>query len=223
MQFILTAGWDDGVADLTERLVRELDAGRKTLWLVTGGSNIKASVKIMDTIPTEMSRNLTVLLADERYGEEGHADSNWAQLIEAGFDGKQAKLLPILREGKSFEDTIEYYQSLCEEAFSENDTVISQMGIGTDGHIAGILPGSAAANETEHFVIGYKSSPFERLTMTFPALKEITADYSFAFGQPKRDALQMLRDKTNNISHIPAEILKELPEAYIYNDQVGDN
>ncbi len=223
MRFILSLGWEEGIADLTQRLVRELSAGRRVLWLVTGGSNLPASVKIMGSISDDLSRNLTVMLADERYGAPGHADSNWAQLMDSGFQGKHATLLPLLQAGDSFERAAERYNQLAGQAFNEAEVTISQIGIGADGHVAGILPESPAARETTAMVIAYDSPPYTRLTMTFPALQRITADYSFAFGENKRQTLTMLEQKQLDPIMQPAQIFKQLPEAYIYNDQIGEH
>lgn len=221
MKFILTTGWDDGIADLTERLVRELAGGQRVLWLVSGGSNIKASVQIMDSISPKLGSNLSIMLVDERYGETGHPDSNWAGLMQAGFKGGQATLLPTLEKGLGFEQTIERYNHLAARAFKDNKVVIAQLGIGDDGHIAGILPGSAAAEETEDLVVGYHSQPYVRLTLSFTALRHVTAAYAFAFGDNKHEALNNLQNKSLPLSEQPSQILKELPEAYLYSDQVG--
>src|ERR1700759_4960942 len=105
MRYIRTAGWEDGTADLTERLVRELAQGRRVLWLTSGGSNIPFSVQIMDNIPRKLRQKLSITLADERYGEVGHSESNWAQLAQAGFKTEQATALPVLHEGADFEQT----------------------------------------------------------------------------------------------------------------------
>lgn len=222
MKYILTAGWDDGVADLTDRLVRELGAGRRVLWLVSGGSNIPASVQVMDNISADLSQRLSVTLADERYGEPDHPDSNWAQLMQAGFDGKQATLLPVLQRGRDFAATITSYNRLVEQAFQGNDVVIAQLGIGPDGHLAGILPKSPAAMEETALVAGYEAAPLRRLTLTFPALRQVAAAYAFAFGEPKRQALTALQAAADPVEQ-PAQILRDLGEAYIYNDQVGEH
>jgi 6-phosphogluconolactonase/glucosamine-6-phosphate isomerase/deaminase len=222
MKFILTAGWDDGVADLTERLVRELAANRQVLWLTSGGSNLPASVQVMSNIPPNLQSRLTVMLADERYGAVGHDQSNWARLMAAGFQAETAKLLPVLQDGLSLEQTIDRYGQLAEQAFNDNQVVIAQLGIGEDGHIAGILPGSPAAAETTALVAGYQAQSLTRLTLTFPALKRINTAYAFAFGNTKRQALAELQSQTTALDRQPAQILKQLPEAYVYNDQVGD-
>lgn len=223
MKFILTAGWDDGVADLTERLVHELADGKRVLWLVSGGSNIPSSVHVMDSIPLQLRENLSVMLVDERYGEEGHADSNWTALMRAGFKGDGAKLLPALQKGLDFEQTITRYNRLAEQAFDDSEVSIAQLGIGDDGHIGGILPNSPAAEETEQLVIGYPSEPYTRLTLSFAGLRRLTAAFAFAFGENKHEALTALQNKSLPLDQQPAQILKELPEAYLYSDQVvGD-
>ena len=220
MRYILTAAWDDGVADLTERLVRELAAGNHVLWLVSGGSNIPGSVQIMDNISSSLSKNLSVSLSDERYGEPGHPESNWTQLMQAGFDGKHATLLPVLQPGAGFEQAVKNYNQLIEAAFKSNDTVIAHLGVGPDGHVAGILPNSPATR-AEELVAGYEAPPLTRLTLTFPALRKVTVAYVFAFGKPKQKALESLRDQALTPAEQPAQILNELSEAYMYSDQVG--
>jgi len=211
------------VADLTQRLVRELAAGKSVLWLTSGGSNVPVSVQIIGNIATKLRRNLTVMLADERYGRPGHAQSNWARLMQAGFKAEPATLLPVLQAGLDFEATIARYQKLCEQAFAEHDCVIAQLGIAEDGEIAGILPSSPAAAETEELVTGYQSTPFLRLTLTFAALRRITAAYTFAFGDIKRPTLDSLQHESLSLNQQPAQILKELPEAYVYSDQFEEN
>jgi 6-phosphogluconolactonase/glucosamine-6-phosphate isomerase/deaminase len=223
MQFILTAGWDDGIADLTQRLTKELAAGKHVLWLVTGGSNIEASVEVMDNIPAPLTKKLTVLIADERFGEVDHADSNEAQLRRAGFNPQQGELLSVLQPNLSLRQTVKHYNNLVKHAFADSDIIIAQLGIGNDGHIAGIMIDTPSAVASKDLVIHIPSQPWDRLTLGFEALRQITADYSFAFGEPKKSTLQQLQNGTITPIEQPAQILKHLPEAYIYSDQVGEH
>lgn len=222
MRFILTAGWEDGIADLTQCIARRLSDNKKVLWLVSGGSNIPASVEVMHNVPADLSQNLTVSLIDERYGEESHADSNWAKLMAAGFDIKQGKLLPVLQKGLSFEKTLERFEAIISDGRSSSQTIVAQLGIGEDGHIAGILPDSPAALEKTDLVSGYQSQPFLRLTATFAALKQVDIAYAFAFGSNKHSALSDLQTKKIPPIKQPAQILKQVPKVCIYSDQVGD-
>lgn len=224
MKFIMTAGWDDGIADLTERLVRELASGKRVLWLTSGGSNVPATVQIIDNIPSKLCQKLTVLLADERYGPIGHKESNWEQLIKAGFDPSKANSISILQDDLDLENTVKKYNSIASKAFAQNDIVLAQLGIGPDGHIAGLLLGSSALQNSHDFVTGFQSNEtpaLVRMTLTFDALKNIDAAYCFAFGQPKHETLNKLQKKQLTLSEQPAQILRQIPEAYIYNDQIG--
>src|SRR5690606_18486013 len=147
--------------------------GKRVLWLVSGGSNVPASVQVMLNIPAAQSKNLSVSLMDERWGKPGHKDSNWQQLLQAGFDGKRASLLPVLRPGQSFEECTKDYGGIIGRAVTDNGIVVGQIGIGPDGHVDGILPGSAAANEDRSLTASYEAPRFKRLTLTFPALRRI--------------------------------------------------
>lgn len=198
----------------------ELSAGKRVLWLVCGGSNIAAEAAIMQALPADLSENLTVTLTDERYGEIGHKDSNWQQLMEAGFDVKAGKAMPVLI-GTSLKQTVVNYAELARELTAGNDITIALFGIGGDGHIAGILPGSPAAREATALAAGYDSPPYTRLTLTFPALQHIDVAYAMAFGTAKQAALQRLQNEDLPLTEQPSQILKQLPEAALFSNQVG--
>lgn len=221
MRFMRTTGWEDGLADLLQRLVKELAAGRKLVWIVSGGSNIPLSAQIMDNIQPALRRHLTVILGDERFGPVDHADSNCLQLRQAGFNTEHATAYRTLQAGLNLEQTTEHYRDIVQTAFAGADSIIAQLGIGADGHIAGILPDSPASLVPDALVFGYHGKLHDRITLGFGGLKRVTAAYVFAFGQPKRQALSDLRTKKLPLSRQPAQILKLLPEAYIYNDQIG--
>jgi 6-phosphogluconolactonase/glucosamine-6-phosphate isomerase/deaminase len=221
MEFIKTAGWQRGIKDLTARLTKELKGGKKVLWLIGGGSNIQASVEVMSKLPEELTKNLSIFMTDERYGEVGHVHSNSRQLTEAGLEPKDAVFVHMLQPGFSLDETQERYGKALEAAVEHADIVIAQSGIGPDGHIAGILPHTSAA-KASGWVTGYEASPYTRMTMTFDALRRIDAAYYMAFGDDKKEALQRLRDEEVSLDDQPAQILKEIPEAYVYNDQIGD-
>ncbi|HXR50164.1 MAG TPA: 6-phosphogluconolactonase [Verrucomicrobiae bacterium] len=223
MRFILATGWEDGVAGLTQRLVSALAEGKRVLWLVSGGSNIDAAVDVMDTITPRLSQGLSILLADERFGQEGHSDSNWTNLMKAGFKPKRALLLPVLCGKNTLEEALAHYRDIVRKAYAEHDVIVVQLGMGVDGHIAGILPNSAAAKEKKELVVSYKSNPYTRLTLTFPALKRAHHAYVFAFGDTKAQALFDLHNKRLSLLKQPAQILKRLQDVSVYNDQLGDD
>jgi 6-phosphogluconolactonase/glucosamine-6-phosphate isomerase/deaminase len=223
MQYVQSDGPEAGIAALAKRLSDELKAGKRVLWLVCGGSNIAAEVEIMKNIPSGLTENLTVTLTDERYGRVGHANSNWQQLLEAGFDIKQGRALPVLEAEDDLEHTVKRYGLLAKDALDRADSTVALFGIGADGHIAGILPDSPAAREETDLAAGYDSPPYTRLTLTFPALGRIDTAYAMAFGASKKEALHQLQTEAVDLAQQPSQILKQLLEAYLYSDQIGGN
>jgi 6-phosphogluconolactonase/glucosamine-6-phosphate isomerase/deaminase len=221
MQFYLTSDTSKAISDLQARLLTELQTDKQVLWVVSGGSNITASVAVMAGIPAELQTKLTILFSDERYGPVGHADSNFQQMLNAGFTVSGARFIPTLQDGLSLHETAKTYASVVQAEFEQAEIIISQLGIGADGHIAGALPGTPAT-ESDEWASGYLSDPYQRVTMTFPALRQIDADYSLVYGDDKQTALTGLQQFELPLAQQPAQILRQLPEAYIYNDQIGD-
>ena len=222
MRFILEPNINKGLERLSRRIIQELKKNKNVLWLVSGGSNIESVVKIMATIPEELHMQLTIMPVDERYGDVGHSDSNYQQLLTAGFKVGDAIFLSVLESGLSLEETTDRYKAIAGQAFEEADTVIALLGIGADGHIAGILPNSHASYEARKYVVGYETATHKRLTLTFPAFRRITAAYVYAYGESKEPALSQLKSEQLALEEQPAQILKALPEAYVYNDQIDN-
>lgn len=219
LQFHYQPDTTDAEAGMAERLASSLQQHDRVVWMVCGGSSIAQAVACIGRIPQELTGKLTVFLTDERYGVPGHPDSNWTQLFAAGFDGGDATIIPTLQEGLTLEDTCAAYAKTVVDALDQADDVIAQFGIGGDGHIAGILPQSAAVTSTEP-VVGYDAGTFTRITLTPPVLERIQAAYAFVFGETKHDALVQLRDQDLSLDDQPSQILKRLPEAHIYTDQI---
>ena len=222
MQFVYSTNESiAGVAALTRSLTDALTTHSRVLWLVPGGSNIALAVRVMQSLSEQVSQKLHIMLTDERYGALDHADSNFRQLREAGFTPLSAHFIPTLEAGLSLEATAAKYAENFEREASEAGYIIAQFGIGPDGHIAGILPGSPASR-SEQLAVGYHTEQFDRLTLTFPALKRIDEAYVFAFGEAKKPALEQLKAATLPLTEQPAQILRQIPEATVYNDCIAE-
>ncbi|HSX07475.1 MAG TPA: 6-phosphogluconolactonase [Candidatus Saccharimonadales bacterium] len=192
--------------------------GQRVTWLVSGGSAAQIAVEAQKHIT--LSDKLTVMQVDERYGAVGHADSNWKKLLDAGFDDKKFHCLPMLT-GKSFTDTVYDYQAAMVAAYQQSGLVVGLFGIGADGHTAGILPNSAAFQAGSALVTGYHGPDFWRITITPAAITHLKAAIVYAIGADKRNALQGLQIDKSPVAE-PAQLLKQIPEIWLYNDQIGD-
>ena len=224
MKFVQATDPAPGIKAMALRISDALNAGRKVLWLVCGGSNISTAVKAMELVrqntKPDVIPNLTVGLTDERYGTPGHKNSNWQQLVDAGFNMHRSALMPVLI-GKSLEATVRDYADRADrkmaELRKEGGFIIALFGIGTDGHIAGILPETDSARE-QSSVSGYMAGPYIRVTLTAPFLEKIDAAHAFAYGAPKAEALKRLLGEDLTIEEQPAQLLKKIDESYLYSD-----
>ncbi|MDO8589677.1 MAG: 6-phosphogluconolactonase [bacterium] len=207
---------------MAQRITASLQNG-KVLWLVCGGSNIEFSVMAMNEIREAGAdlRNLTVALTDERFGSVGHRDSNWQQLMDTGFNIENITTIPVLID-KSLEETIVEYTKKLEKIFDDDALVIAQLGIGTDGHIAGILPETMEVSDRE-MVRSFEASPYTRITLTLSVLAKIPVAYAFVFGPAKKEIITRLQNEIVPPSQMPAQIMKQIPEAYLYTDQILKN
>jgi len=221
MKFIKVKQFLDGVEPLHDRIMRDLADGKQVMWLVPGGSNIPLTVAVMAQLPDELTSHLTVMLTDERYGDIGHDDSNAHQLDESGFIPRQATVIPVLQAGLDIAETTRQYGIRFQEASQAADVIIGQFGMGSDGHIAGILPGSPAITSAD-YAAAYNTEQYDRITLTPKALLQLTTAYMFALGNEKLPALEALSKLNTPVAEQPAQLLKQLPEAYVYNDQISD-
>ena len=211
------------ISPLTSKIKGALNIG-PTLWLIPGGSNIALAIAVMNLLSTDLTRNLTIALTDERFGPYNHPDSNWAQLKQSGFDPKQAKIIETLREGdlSDMAAVTARYNAEIDEALDSNMTAIGLFGMGVDGHIAGILPGSPATNEQNYAtVIGYPSTSFNRITITLSTIRRLKTVFLVAMGSDKLPQLERLINQDLPLDIQPAQIIKQVDEAYVYNDQIG--
>jgi 6-phosphogluconolactonase/glucosamine-6-phosphate isomerase/deaminase len=205
---------------IADRLHAELSQGKQVLWLISGGSNIDIETQALSEIPLDLQTNLTIALNDERYGPYGHKDSNMQQFNDALQSETKANIIPVIvPESLPLQATTMHFGENIDKLFNAADIVVSQLGMGNDGHIAGILPGSPAIS-AKGSVTSYTAEQYERITITFETLRRIHVVYLFAFGSNKRQQLEQLRDENIPIEDQPAQFLKQLPEVYVYNDQL---
>lgn len=206
---------------LREYLQNALDQGQKVLWLISGGSNIVITADILRQL--HGTQNLTIAQVDERYGPVGHPDSNWQQLLDSGAPLDGVRLVPILDNplGSMHEAAADYGGKL-QKLLKTADTSIAQLGMGTDGHIAGILPGTESV-QAAGLVTSYQTEQFDRITLTFNGLDQVQELWLFAYGQDKKPQLEALQNQELSLSDQPAQYLKRHPRVVVYNDSIEGN
>jgi 6-phosphogluconolactonase/glucosamine-6-phosphate isomerase/deaminase len=213
---------DVAMAVICERLATELQTNKRVLWLVCGGSNIPAEAEILRRLKDAVGgdlKGLAILPTDERYGPPGHPDSNFRQLQETGFEPGNATWVDVLTHDVPLAETISFYSEVAATAFANADVVIAVFGMGANAHIAGIQPESPAVAPGAASVVGFEWEDFTRLTLTAEMIKQIDIAYAMVYGD-KSDALERLERKEEPFEKVPAKILYQIPEVYVYNDHI---
>ncbi len=219
IKFLATHTHNLVIEDISNYLIKSLEKYSNTLWLVSGGSNIPIEVAIMKKLPSKLTSKLIIALVDERFNKINHPDSNFKQLIQSGFNIKNATLLPIITtDNEDIVSTTKNYNQTIRKLFKEKDTnIIAQLGIGEDGHIAGLLPNSKALT-SKQLVDYFNTTPFNRITLTPRALAKINQIFVIAINHKKDITIKTLFDNQNaNPKIFPATILQDFPSVYVYN------
>jgi 6-phosphogluconolactonase/glucosamine-6-phosphate isomerase/deaminase len=194
----------------------QLAQSRTVLWLLSGGSAMEVAVAAAQVLEGENLSGLMVSLIDERYGQVGHADSNWHQLSAAGFRLTGATLHPVLT-GAPAAQTASDYEAWLRAQFDIADFRLGLLGIGGDGHTAGILPHSPAVT-APGLVYAYAGPDYQRITLTGRALARLSEAVVYVAGQSKWPLLDQLETVLDPADQ-PAQLLKAVPRLTLYTDR----
>ena len=170
---------------------------------LSGGSTPKRIYELLAAADLGASidwRNVHLFWGDERFVPMDHQDSNFRMAKEAFLDHVPvpfSQVHPILTSAKTPERAAALYEETL-QIFYGSKTLdadrplfdVTLLGLGEDGHIASLFPGTAALDERAAWVtsiIGAK--PEARISLTYPAL-ELSRVIVFAVsGAKKRDIL----------------------------------
>ena len=209
----------DAAGQIIASHIAESLANGPVVWLLSGGSAIAPQVAAAQLLTQQSLAldRLTVTLIDERYGEPGHANSNWTQLESAGFKIPGAQMLPVLVANQPPAAVAQRWWSRLEPVL-QNGTSIGVLGIGPDYHIAGIKPDSPATRSTES-VCAYEWSDYSRITLTASALQQLDHIWLYAMGPSKWPVIEHLETSNNSLTSEPGQLLKQWSQATILTDR----
>ncbi len=207
---------EQAAKDLAKSLIKHLTKGQRVLWLLSGGSSIPIAINASKQLSKIDLSNLYVTMTDERYGKIDHVEENWHQLLVGGLSLNGANLYrPLV--GRDVQKTTKLFNDWLVEQFASADYKIGIFGIGADGHTCGIKPGSTAISAT-NLATSLLGNDFERITITFPAIRQIDEAFIQASGSGKQSILSDLINKEFPLDEQPAQILKIIPKSTIYTD-----
>lgn len=227
----------DGATEALNAILEEADAeDKKVLLLLSGGSALNILSGLDESV---FSDNVTFTTLDERYSTDPMVN-NMSQIMSTPFFEKvreQGASLIDTRVGdlESQSDMTQRVNEAMEKWFADNPDgkVIATIGIGPDGHIAGIMP-YPEDHETfkrlfddgdnAHLVVGYdaesKNPHRLRITSTFNLIRKIDAVVVYAAGDNKKEAVGRVLSEEGDLASTPARILREIEgKVFLFTDQ----
>lgn len=205
---------------LINTLQRFNQAGVPILFLLSGGS---ALTIVSTATADQLDSMVTISVLDERCTSDTSVN-NFAQLSQTDFYTQSLKRgVATIETLFQTTDTPLIVQARWEVALRTwrathpTGRVIVTMGIGSDGHTAGLFPGGPTARLSgPAWTASYTIAPAinhytERMTVTYTFLREVV-DHAivFAIGTKKRAVLEQVIKGEGIVATTPALILTEM-------------
>lgn len=182
---------------IADWLAAGLEENGQASFVGTGGSSPGPVYDLLSTLPLPWDQ-IAVTLSDERWVPPTSPDSNERQLRERLMVGAAAaaRFVPLWSHAPTAEEAVEAAEAAVAELFPA-DVVL--LGMGEDGHIASLFPGSPVLEEGldplgGSFVIavpaGDPAPAMARLSLTLYALKQAFLILVLVSGEAKRRIIE---------------------------------
>ncbi|MGC9356855.1 MAG: 6-phosphogluconolactonase [Anaerolineae bacterium] len=206
------------VAQHVVTLAVEAIASHKVFTLaLTGGSTPRLAYEVLAT-PRFAQRvdwsRVHLFWGDERCVPPDHERSNYRMAREALVEHLDipAEQVHRMRGEIRPEDAASEYASQLEAVFGDVsvprfDLVL--LGLGEDGHVASLFPGTGALEETERWVVAHYVAKVEewRLTLTPPVLNAAENVAFLVSGERKREILREVLEGPYRPEVLPAQLV----------------
>ena len=168
---------------------------------LSGGSTPKRAYELLADFGASLDwRKVHLFWGDERFVPPAHKDSNFRMAREALIDHVPipiAQVHPIPTNSASPEEAAALYEVTLRSFYGSGMLDperplfdVTLLGLGDDGHIASLFPGTKALDERVAWVtssIGVKPEP--RISLTYPALELSSVIVFVVSGEKKRENL----------------------------------
>ncbi len=215
--------------NLNMRLVENLK--RPVLLMLSAGS----SLAILEYVgKTALGANLTVSMLDERFSLDAKVN-NFSQLQKTDFytDALEADVSffgTLPRHNDTMQSLAERWEKDLKEWQKENPDglIIATLGLGRDGHTAGIFPYPESVNEFKRlflnnnlvtaYNVGSKNPYADRITTTLTFFKLINIALAFVVGEEKKPKLDEVLLNKKTPAELPAQGWYEIKEVRVFTD-----
>jgi len=206
--------------------------GKPLLLLLSGGS----ALGILRHFKVDKWAKYTTLgVCDERFDVREDVN-NFSQLKKTEFFNEAvsygAKYIDTsVKENDNLYDFSERYRISIEKWREENPNgdIVTILGMGADGHTAGIMPFpenpdlfNKLFEDYSFSIVGYdageKSEHPLRITVNNTFLREVNLSVVYVAGDEKKEAFNKLLDKEEGIPEIPARIFYQMKNTSIFTN-----
>lgn len=199
----------------------------KTLFLLAGGSAKDVYMELPKYLIAHSYSEVVICMEDERWNiNPHHVHSNFETIKSMDFLKKlknKGALVTTIMNGLHIDQETNLFNQLIDSYINKNYKIVILMGIGKDGHTAGIIP-----TDEETFNKTYNTGAWavyhtnidqifpKRITITPKTIHQAYKVVVYAIGAEKATILREL-DSQVNINKIPARIFSEI-DATIFTD-----
>jgi 6-phosphogluconolactonase/glucosamine-6-phosphate isomerase/deaminase len=201
------------------------------LLMLSGGS----CLSIIDYVgQTALGANLTVSVLDERFSQDPEIN-NFLQMQKTdfykdAFEAEASFFGTVPRNGESAEDLRQRWDKNLKTWRTENPRglIAATLGMGQDGHTAGIFPFPENPSEFnrmfggEAWTVSYntdnKNKYPERITTTLTFLKMVDFGFAFVAGAEKKETFDRLTSADVKTAELPATIWREIKSVKVFTN-----
>lgn len=198
---------------------------QKALVLLSGGSAVqiyKDLANFIDKSELDFSF-LAFAQIDERFQPDKEKDVNAYQIEKTGLCKVcEKKRIPyyLISQAGSLQESAKEYNKILIKLFQEYTYKIAILGIGEDGHTAGLLPGFQKLWDVKKLIVGYKNDGEfnQRISMTLEALKQVDQAIVVANRMRKRRVIKNLLDDKfyPELDSFPASIIRSIQKSDLF-------
>ena len=202
---------------LTLIRVKIADQGIFTMALSGGATpkglyTLMASSKYRNDFPWE---KIHLFWGDERWVLPDDVQANYSMIADAiltRVDIPMENIHPIRTRHIDPDQSADLYEQVLKSFFRERKHTTPQfdlmlLGLGTDGHIASIFPGSPALNEFSRLAIPvhHPETGQQRITVTLPVINAADNIFFLVSGREKSEILQRVLQSESAHSQLPVQ------------------
>lgn len=196
------------------------------LLLVSGGSAFSILEHVEQHV---LGLNVTMCVLDERFSDAPDVN-NFLQLQQTDFYKRcvGAGVHVIATDcaaGASMEGVVTHMDTALHEWKRTNPegVIIATMGIGPDGHTAGIFPGEYGVDfEGDAWIAGYEvpkevNQHTKRITVTHAFLRDVVDEaIVYAVGEEKKKYIKLIEQGEHDIKQFPASVVTQMKSVRLY-------